>query len=600
MALFATRTRTVASAAAIAGLALAGGGILPAVASSHHATARSTTTTTSSSRSKGSPASSTTTPIQHLVVLFDENVSFDHYFATYPQAANTDGTTFTAAKGTPKADTVKAAGLLTKNPNLYAPARLSPDQAVTCDQNHNYGPEQLAINNGAMDLFVQKTSKDTCTGQFGTPGLAMDYYDGNSVTALWNYAQHYTMSDNSWDATFGPSTPGALNLVSGQTHGAISYDPATGKQTTTPDSYGVKSPDAKGVGTVTADPDPVYDDCADADHTSTNAVVGVQGKNIGDLLNAKNVTWGWFQGGFRPTTTWDGQTGHYAKCDATTTNVGGASVVDYSPHHNPFAYYASTANPHHLPPTSVAKIGQTDQANHQYDLTDFDTALAQGVLPSVTFLKAPAAQDGHASYSDPVDEQKFLVKEINAIQKSKYWDSTAIVIAYDDSDGWYDHVAPTIANGSNDTANGDTTLCTSVTTVAGGYADRCGPSQRLPFVLISPYAKTNYVDHTETNQASILKFVEDNWKTGRIGDASFDATAGSIQSMFSFSGKSAGKAPQVILKDDGAVKSVVAAHGNGHHDGPGHSTSHDPKPQPGHGNGTGWGRGSPIGSRWFF
>jgi phospholipase C len=596
MALFATRARAVASAAAIAGLALAGGGVLPAVASSHHATTRSASTTTSS-RSKGS---STTTPIQHLVVLFDENVSFDHYFATYPQAANTDGTRFKAARGTPKADTVKAAGLLKKNPNLYAPARLSPDEAVTCDQNHNYGPEQLAENNGRMNLFVQNTSTDTCTGQFGAPGLGMDYYDGNTVTALWNYAQHYAMSDNSWDTTFGPSTPGALNLISGQTHGAISYDPTTGKQTATPDAYGVKSPDAKGVGTVTADPDPVYDDCADADHTSTNALVGMRGKNIGDLLNAKNVTWGWFQGGFRPTTTWDGQTGHYAKCDATTTNVAGASVLDYSPHHNPFAYYASTSNPHHLAPSSVAKIGQTDQANHQYDLTDFDAALAHGSLPSGSFLKAPEAQDGHASYSDPLDEQKFLVKEINAIQKSPYWSSTAIVVAYDDSDGWYDHVAPKITNGSNDAANGDTTLCTSVKTVAGGYADRCGPSQRLPLVVISPYAKANYVDHTTTNQASVLRFVEDNWKTGRIGDASFDATAGSIQSMFAFTGNGAGKAPQVILTDDGAVKSVVAApHGNGNGNGHGQGGGHGKPSKPGHGKGNGPGRGSPGCPRWF-
>jgi len=529
-------------------------------------------------------------------VIFDENVSFDHYFATYPKATNTDGTTFKAAKHTPKADTVKSAGLLKKNPNLYAPQRLSPDEAVTCDQNHNYGPEQLAVDNGYMDRFVQNTSKDTCTGQFGAPGLGMDYYDGNTVTALWNYAQHYAMSDNSWDTTFGPSTPGALNLASGQTHGAVSYDPKTGEQTSTPDAYGVKSPDANGVGTVTADPDPVYDDCADNDHTSSNALVGMQGKNIGDLLNAKNVTWGWFQGGFRPTTTWDGKSGDYARCDSTTTNVAGSSVVDYSPHHNPFAYYKSTSNPHHLPPSTTAKIGQTDQANHQYDLTDFDTALTKGYLPSVSFLKAPMAQDGHASYSDPLDEQKFLVKEINAIQRSAYWDSTAIVISYDDSDGWYDHVAPTVANGSNDTANGDTTLCTSVTTVAGGYADRCGPSQRLPLVVISPYAKTNYVDHTETNQASVLRFVEDNWKTGRIGDASFDATAGSIQSMFSF-GRA--KAPQVVLKANGAVKSVVAPSpskpGSGPTE-PGHGHGHGSPSEPGRG----WGRGSPVGSRWFF
>ena len=85
---------------------------------------------------------STATPIKHVVVLFDENISFDHYFATYPKAANTDGTRFTASKKTPRnIDTLAHAGLLTKNPNQYLPKRLTPAQAMTCDQNHSYGPE---------------------------------------------------------------------------------------------------------------------------------------------------------------------------------------------------------------------------------------------------------------------------------------------------------------------------------------------------------------------------------------------------------------------------------------------------------------------------
>src|SRR5215475_1734491 len=179
----------------------------------------------------------------------------------------------------------------------------------------------------------------------------------------------------------------------------------------------------------------------------------MQGQNIGDLLNAQGVTWGWFQGGFKPTGTANG----YAVCGATHTNIGGNSVVDYSPHHNPFEYFQSTANPHHLPPSSVAAIGQTDQANHEYDLTDFDAALGAGNLPAVSFLKAGEYQDGHAGYSDPKDEQTFLVNTINKLEKSPDWSSTAVVIAYDDSDGWYDHVSPPIANGSTDAAN-DTAL----------------------------------------------------------------------------------------------------------------------------------------------
>ena len=527
---------------ALAGAAaLAGAGILagaPAIASPGH----------------GTPATSahTQTPIKHLVVIFDENISFDHYFGTYPAAANTDGTPFTAAKNTPKANTLVTSGTLTKNPNLYAPARLTPAQALTCDQNHGYAAEQAAVNGGRMDQFVQKTETDTCTGAFGEPGLVMDYYDGNTVTGLWNYAQNYAMSDNMWDTTFGPSTPGALNLISGQTHGGTAYDPKTGAVLAT--STAVQSPNAQHVGTVIGDPDPAYDDCSDNDHTSSSAVVGMSGKNVGDLLNSRGVTWGWFQGGFTPTTAWDGTSGGYAKCDATTANIGGATPKDYSPHHNPFSYYKSTSNPHHLAPTSVKAIGHTDRANHQYDLTAFDAALKADNLPAVSFLKAPEAQDGHAAYSDPLDEQKFLVNEINAIQKSDSWSSTAIVVTYDDSDGWYDHVAPKVTNGSSDAAV-DSTVCTSVKKVAGGYADRCGPSQRLPFLVVSPWAAQNSIDHSPIEQASVLRFIEQNWHTGRIGDASFDTRAGSIGGLFDWSHP---QQREVLLDPaSGAVSKVI-------------------------------------------
>jgi phospholipase C len=501
----------------------------------------------------GEHSAQTATPIKHLVVIFDENISFDHYFGTYPTAANTDGTTFTAAKGTPAANTLASSGTLTSNPNLYLPKRLTPAQALTCDQNHSYAAEQGAVDAGKMDMFVQKTSTDTCTGAYGAPGLVMDYYDGNTVTGLWNYAQNYSMSDNMWDTEFGPSTPGALNLISGQTHGGTAYDPKTGATLTT--STAVQSANAAGVGTVIGDPDPAYDDCSDNDHSSTSAVVGMAGKNVGDLLNARGVTWGWFQGGFTPTTDWDGTAGAYAKCDATTANIGGATPKDYSPHHNPFAYYKSTANPHHLPPSSTRAIGHTDQANHQYDLTSFDKALQSDNLPAVSFLKAPEAQDGHAAYSDPLDEQKFLVNEINAIQKSSSWSSTAVVVTYDDSDGWYDHVAPKVANGSNDSAV-DSAVCTSVKKVAGGYADRCGPSQRLPFLVVSPWASQNKIDHTAIEQTSVLRFIESNWWTGRIGDASFDTRAGSLGGLFDWRHP---QQRQVLLDPtSGAVTKIVS------------------------------------------
>ena len=84
-------------------------------------------------------------------------------------------------------------------------------------------------------------------------------------------------------------------------------------------------------------------------------------------------------------------------------------------------------------------IGHTDQANHQYDLQPFWNALDAGHLPAVSYLKAAAHQDGHAGYSSPLDEQTFLVETINRLMQSPEWEHMAIVILYDDSDGWYDH-----------------------------------------------------------------------------------------------------------------------------------------------------------------
>ncbi|MBC2638248.1 MULTISPECIES: phospholipase C [unclassified Rhodococcus (in: high G+C Gram-positive bacteria)] len=477
------------------------------------------------------PASAvvTSTPIKHLVVLFQENVSFDHYFGTYPKATNTDGTPFMPEPTTPEIDGLTPA-LLHQNPNAEQPQRLQPTQAGTCDQDHEYADEQKAFNGGAMDKFVEHTEVADCTKAprlYGRNGLVMDYYDGNTVTGLWNYAQHYAMSDNSFGTVFGPSTPGALNLVSGQTHGGHAVTSDTHQPTVDPSV--VASVDAAGVGTAIEDPDPAFDDCSNASHTTQKNLLAMSGRNIGDLLNDNGVSWGWFQGGFRPTSIKN----DLPVCGAKHMSIAGQESTDYNPHHEPFQYFQSTSNPKHLPPASATDIGQSDQANHQYDLTDFDTARTSGNLPSVSFLKAPNYQDGHAGYSDPLDEQRFIVDTINKLQSSPEWSSTAVVIAYDDSDGWYDHKTPDIINGSQDQAVDDPALCGSAP-VIGGYADRCGYGPRLPLLVISPFSKVNSVDHTRTDQTSILKLIEDNWNTGRIGDSSFDEQAGSLAGLFDF------------------------------------------------------------------
>src|SRR5450432_1712624 len=162
------------------------------------------------------------TPIQHVVVIFQENISFDHYFATYPTAANRAGEpSFYARLQTPAVRGLTGY-MLTTNANEYQPYRLDRSQAVTCDQDHSYTDEQKAADGGLLDHFVQATGR-TGIGCSPFGQTVMGYYDGNTVTALWNYAQHYALSDNSFGTTFGPSTLGAVNLISGQTHGARVY-----------------------------------------------------------------------------------------------------------------------------------------------------------------------------------------------------------------------------------------------------------------------------------------------------------------------------------------------------------------------------------------
>ena len=487
----------------------------------------------------------TATPIKHLVVIFNENVSFDHYFATYPNATNPAGEPrFRAARGTPQVNNLLGGNLLTNNPNLNTlngtgatnPFRLDRTQAATADQNHAYTAEQQAYDNGMADLFPLHTGNGTAggVGAFGTKGQVMGYYDGNTVTALWNYAQHFAMDDNAYTDTYGPSTPGALEVVSGQTNGLQLV-------ASTKTSYYVA--DGQGGYTLINDVDPGYDLCS-----STTDSAMMLGRNIGDLLNAGGVSWGGFMGGFDLNVT--NANGTTACKRSTFSSVVNETVSDYIPHHNWFQYFKSTANPTHARPNSLGAVGHTydadgtvDPANHEYDLQDFYAAVASGNFPAVSFLKAPAYQDGHAGYSDPLDEQAFVTKVVNFLQTRPEWRDTAVVVTWDDSDGWYDHAYANPTSPSFDPTadqlNGAGACGTG--TAPGGLSGkpvngRCGPGTRLPFLVISPYAKANYVSHRYISQASVAQFIEDNWLHGeRLGGGSFDATTGSLMDMFDFS-----------------------------------------------------------------
>src|SRR5215472_13761544 len=252
--------------------------------------------------------SNTATPIKHLVVIFDENVSFDHYFGTYPYAANLSGETpFHAFAGTPDVNGLynnvvngqPTGPLLTSNPNGGNPARLGPGDPMTCDQDHGYTHEQNAADHGAEDAYPASVGHSLtvtqCLNGFtdngqpepvpagqGSNPAVLSYYDGNTVTALWNYAQHFAMNDNMYGTNFGPSTPGAFNVVAGQTYGTIcgppsatindspctdppglnDSDPASSNITTSPSGpTTVADQPAAGPGTTFSDADPTFDIC---------------------------------------------------------------------------------------------------------------------------------------------------------------------------------------------------------------------------------------------------------------------------------------------------------------------------------------------------
>jgi phospholipase C len=485
------------------------------------------------------------TPIKHLVVIFPENISFDHYFGTYPNATNPPGEPqFIGAPGTPAVNGLSAA-LLTHNANAANPEngagainpfRLDRSQAATADQDHSYRAEELAFHAGLMDLFPKSVGKGNIaptgpSSPLTTTGLTMGYFDGNTVTALWNYAQRFTLSDNSFGSTFGPSTPGAINLVAGQTNGVV--DVRNGK--------GGLAEGGHGSLTLITDPDPVNDVCS----PTTRQLVSMSGNNIGDLLNDADITWGWFSGGFDLSiTNSNGTTNCLRSSESPVTQK---AVPDYIPHHEPFQYYPSTANPIHARPASAQAIGHPgDATNHQYDIHDFYDAIKAGNFPTISFLKPPAYQDGHAGYSNPLDEQTFIVQVLNFLQNTPEWKDTAVVIAYDDSDGWYDHQMSPILNqshGSHDALTGRDACGEAASALPGVDAEnehaqgRCGFGPRLPLMVLSPWAKVNFVDHSLTNQASVLTFIEDNWLQGkRLGRGSFDAISNSITAAFDFHG----------------------------------------------------------------
>lgn len=384
----------------------------------------------------------TVSPIKHIVVIYQENRSFDHYFGTYPKAPG-----FLALPGTPAVNGIPTGSFnLDTKGKKVAPYLFGKTELVTPDPNHDYGAMIKSYNKGKMDKFFIQSEKH----KKGSGRTAMGYYDYRTLAASWQYAQHFSLADNWFQPVFGPSTPGALYLIAAQ-----SGNPGD---------------------EITGDPLPAYGPTGGVKRVRTD---GLKYKNIGDVLSQNKIDWAWYQGGYR----------HGTDADDT-----------YVAHHNPFQYFD--------------RYEQGAYKKHIKDYSELEKNIKAKTLPAVVYVKAGEGEDEHPGQSSPIWES-FSVKTINLIMSSPYWKDTAIILTYDESGGYWDHVAPPQIEKSQRAPDG---------------LEGRGP--RIPALVISPYAKKNYVSHVLYDTTSILKFIEWNWKLPALNRR--DAAANNLLDMFDF------------------------------------------------------------------
>ena len=429
--------------------------------------------------------------IQHVVVIYQENWSFDGLYGYFPGANGlANATSFTQLdKVTDKPiaslpQALNSAG----NPDANFPAGLpvKPFSAmnyvtpstITGDIVHRFYQEQSQIDGGKMDGFVSWSDN---------PGLLFSNFDGTQLPE-GQLAMQYTMADNFFHSAFGgsflnhqwlicactPTFPGAPASVVAQTNaagtalaltpaGAIAQDGFV-----TPDGYDVNTSYTVNM------PHP-------ASVAPAKLVPNQTNPTIGDRMSSAGVSWKWYSGGWN-------------------NALAGNPDPLFQFHHQPFAYYANYAD------------GTVAKANHLQDETNFTADLA-GVdtLPQVSFIKPLGTSNEHPGYSALLAGQQHVAALVSAIQKSPYWAHTAIIITYDENGGRWDHVAPPAPE------------------------DRWGPGTSVPAIVISPWARKGYVDHTQYETASILAFIEKRF--GLTPLTSRDAAANPLTNAFDFTQK---------------------------------------------------------------
>jgi phospholipase C len=387
------------------------------------------------------------TSINHVVVLYLENRSFDNLYGEF---AGAEGLS-TATKYTQMDSAGGAYSVLPQAANGGLPASLPnapfaieqyiPAGTATRDLVHRYYQEQQQIDGGKMDKFAAISD---------AKGLSMGYYH-TAALPLAAEAKSYTLMDHFFHSAFGgsflnhmyliaaaaPPFPGAPASVVAQLDGGgnLIKDGAV-----TPDGYAVNTSFS-----------------AVAPHPATAAVLmpALTFPTIGDRLNDKRVTWAWYAGGWNRA-------------------LAGTADPLFQFHHQPFAYFANYAD------------GTPGRAQHLKDEADFIAAAKAGTLPAVSFVKPSGQDNEHPGYTDLLTGEQHVLSLINAVRNGPNWKDAAIIITYDENGGFWDHVAPPVK-------------------------DKWGPGTRVPALVISPYARRGFVDKTPYETLSILNFIEKRW-----------------------------------------------------------------------------------------
>ncbi len=407
--------------------------------------------------------------INHIIVIYLENHSFDNLYGLFPnanglaRAVNAPLQTDLDGKPYQVLPSTKDARFATNLPNqAFSIEKYVPANEKTDDLVHRFYQNQAQINGGRNDKFVAVSD---------AASLVMGYYDGSQLP-LWQYAKKYTLADNFYQGAFGGSFLNHFWLVCACTP---SYFDAPESMRIVLDAKGELLKD----GSVTADGYAVNT----IQPTSIPFERGVdtlkrlpiqEMPTIGDRLTEKGISWAWYAGGWN---------------DA----VSGKPDPDFQYHHQPFGYFKNFTE------------GTVGRQQHLKDESDFLAEIQSGKLPAVSFYKPLGEFNEHPGYADVLTGDQHVANIVGSIERSPLWKDSVIIITYDENGGFWDHVAPPIK-------------------------DRWGPGTRVPALIISPYAKKGFVDHTEYDSTSILKLIELRFGIKPLG--SRDAAANGLTNAF--------------------------------------------------------------------